>query len=278
MEKTREEMRDEILVQIVTASGIIKFVCGVGNNTALLTLYDAVDAVKREPGCYRHEIKRRMKMVLNEVKNYEHRLIYDETNRFFRVSDMSEETRRQYAESMTDKDYYELWCNLNSKIYVDVKPFLDSLKHKYFKLLQKYGCKYSKAASYLCVSLTMMKIADSMYESALSSVTHESYLTSSVARELFGKFSMKRVSSELNEVLSRLLPEEMKTKLPAEDQRNLDLGLSQVEERMMNIDNLFDSMKYAVEDFPELFRTKGFQKKALQSIVETQSKAKELIK
>lgn len=265
---TREETekrRDELLRCIISASGIVKLVCGVGNNTACILLYNAIDAVKRSP-LYRQRVKKLVNMTDEEYRSYERRLLYANTNRFFAVCDMGEEQKRAYTSSLSDSQYFEMWQGLNSAAYSECKPLLDSLSHKYYKMLCRHKCQYPQTVKECLLALTMLEIADKMYQSAIDSITIDSPITKKLADELFSSFSMAKVIKQWRMVVDAVSTGDESMSITDDEQHDIDLGLQQIEEIMFNVDTLFDAFQDTVHEYAEVFRTKGFQKKALKSV------------
>ena len=65
-----------------------------------------------------------------------------------------------------------------------------------------------------------------------------------------------------------LAPETEPIKLDTLEEKNIDLGLRQLMEAWLDPELLYSSTSETVEDYDEIFRTKGFQKKVLREIAE----------
>lgn len=68
-----------------------------------------------------------------------------------------------------------------------------------------------------------------------------------------------------------LAPESINYKLDDVEERNIELGLLQLQEAWLDTNTLYDSVSDAVDDYDEVFRTKGEQKKALREIATVKS-------
>ena len=55
------------------------------------------------------------------------------------------------------------------------------------------------------------------------------------------------------------------------EEKNIDLGLRQLMEAWLDQDLLYSSTSETVEDYDEIFATRGFQKKVLREIAEVRS-------
>ena len=65
-----------------------------------------------------------------------------------------------------------------------------------------------------------------------------------------------------------LAPETEPIKLDTLEEKNIDLGRRQLMEAWLDPELLYSSTSETVEDYDEIFRTKGFQKKVLREIAE----------
>jgi hypothetical protein len=68
-----------------------------------------------------------------------------------------------------------------------------------------------------------------------------------------------------------LTPETEAFKLDSVEQRNIELGLEQMMAAWLNPELLYNSTSVAVEDYEEIFATKGFVKKVQREIAEVQA-------
>jgi hypothetical protein len=68
-----------------------------------------------------------------------------------------------------------------------------------------------------------------------------------------------------------LAPETDPIKLSDVEERNIDLGLQQLMEAWLDPELLYSSASGAVDDFNEIFATKGFVKKVQREIAEVKA-------
>jgi hypothetical protein len=73
------------------------------------------------------------------------------------------------------------------------------------------------------------------------------------------------------QALLLLAPETEPLKLNDVEEKNIDIGLQQLMEAWMEPELLYSSASGAVEDYEEIFATKGFKKKVLREIAEVKA-------
>jgi hypothetical protein len=79
---------------------------------------------------------------------------------------------------------------------------------------------------------------------------------------------LKRVSKAWYRAMLVLAPETEAIKPSEMEEKNIDLGLRQLMEAWLDTDLLYSSTSETVEDYDEIFATRGFQKKVLREIAE----------
>jgi len=88
-----------------------------------------------------------------------------------------------------------------------------------------------------------------------------------MVREVFGQFSLKKVSERWRRALLMLAPD-TEFELEPTEKRNIEIGLTQLCEAWLDPSLLYNSTMESVEDYDEIFRTRGYQKKAMREIAE----------
>ena len=68
-----------------------------------------------------------------------------------------------------------------------------------------------------------------------------------------------------------LAPETEPIKLDPVEEKNLDMGLQQLMEAWMDPELLYSSTSETVQEYDDIFATKGFQKKVLREIAEVKA-------
>ena len=72
-----------------------------------------------------------------------------------------------------------------------------------------------------------------------------------------------------------MLAPETDFELEPMEKRNIEMGLTQLCEARLDPSLLYNSTMQSVEDYDEIFRTRGYQKKALREIAEVRDETKE---
>jgi hypothetical protein len=116
-----------------------------------------------------------------------------------------------------------------------------------------------------------LDLAGAMYESAMKECEVGLELHRKVLDEVFSQFSLKTVSKDWMRALMLLAPETDPIKLSDVEERNIDLGLQQLMEAWLDPELLYSSASGAVDDFKEIFATKGFVKKVQRELAEVKA-------
>jgi hypothetical protein len=110
-----------------------------------------------------------------------------------------------------------------------------------------------------------------LFESAAKECEVGLKLHRKVIDEVFSQFSLKTISKDWMRALMLLAPETDPIKLSEVEERNIDLGLQQLMEAWLDPELLYSSASGAVDDFKEIFATKGFVKKVQREIAEVKA-------
>ena len=132
-----------------------------------------------------------------------------------------------------------------------------------------HGISYSDITAWGMVGVTCLQIAIMLYENAIDDAIKNLSpdVREAKTRELFAGFSLRRVHSAWKKAVSLMEPNMFYKLDPIED-RNIELGIRQIAETWINPDFIYDSLSEGVQDFDDVFRTKGEMKKALRNIAE----------
>ena len=266
---------EEIQRAFYSAASVVKLICGVANNAAWLVMMDAYDHAKQ---CRRfkvsvkggHTVKWFFKNAINEWNDYERNLLRATTNRMFHLADMSEEVRRKYGD-ITDDEYYEFWKGIGGPAYTKTRPMITSLWNKYRLSLLKHDVKDAEHIAWVMTAQAAIDLAGTMYESALRECETGYHLPRKPLEQVFGQFSLKRLSKAWMRAMYMLAPETEDITPDPLDEKNIEMGLRQLMEAWMEPDLLYSSTSETVEDYDEIFRTKGFQKKVLREIADVRA-------
>jgi hypothetical protein len=268
-------MYEEIVKAVSNAAAIFKLVCGVGNNAAWLAMMDGYDQAKRCKAFRRslkggHMVGWYFKKAVNDFKDYERQLLTTEKNRMFHVADMTEDVRRKYG-NISDAQYYEFWKGVGGVAYAKTKLQITSLWNKYRVSLVKHDVKDAEHVSWVMTAQAAIDLSLAMYESAMKECETGMNLHRKLLDGIFVQFSLKTVSKDWMRALMLLAPETDDYQLDSTEERNIDLGLQQLMEAWLDPELLYSSASGAVDDYEEIFATKGFVKKVQREIAEVRA-------
>lgn len=268
-------MYEEIVKAVSNAAAIFKLVCGVGNNAAWVSMLDGFDHAKRCKAFRRsckggHMVGWYFKKAVNDFKLYERNLLTTQTNRMFHVADMTEDVRRKYG-NISDAEYYEFWKGVGGVAYAKTKPHITSLWNKYRVSLIKHDVKDAEHVAWVMTAQAAIDLSLAMYESAMKECETGMNLHRKLLDGIFGQFSLKTVSKDWMRAMMFLAPETDDYQLDSTEERNIDFGLQQLMEAWLDPELLYSSASGAVDDYEEIFATKGFVKKVQREIAEVRA-------
>jgi len=257
---------EETAARIGHAAAVVKLICGVANNAAWLTLLDAHDYARRCPN-YRQGVKRKFKMAIQALRDYERDLLHADENRMFHMADMSERVRKKYG-NITDREFYDFWAGTGAAAYDKTRPLLTSLQNKYKLSLEREHIPEAYNVAWVMVGMAAVELAVRMYEKAIDECEAGFKLPRRLLERLFGQFSLARVAKLWREALIALCPGTDDITPSELDERNIEHGLTQLTEAWIDPTTLYNATMDTVEEYQEVFRTKGEMKKSLREIAE----------
>ena len=248
---------EEIQKAVGNAAAIFKLVCGVGNNAAWVVMMEGYDHARRCKAFRRslkggHSVGWYFKKAVRDFNDYERNLLTTQTNRMFHVADMTGDVRRKYGD-ISDAEYYEFWKGVGGVAYERTKPLITSLWNKYRLSLLEHGVKDAEHVAWVMTAQAALDLAGAMYESAMKECEN--------GLELHRKVR----------AMMLLAPETDPIKLSDVEERNIDLGLQQLMEAWLDPELLYSSASGAVDDFNEIFASKGFVKKVQREIADVKA-------
>lgn len=266
--------KKELEIRVAKAAGVVKLVCGLGNNAAWMVCLEAHDVLRKHSryGQYvagGHTVGYYYRKVLKMYRNYERMLLCSGTNRFFHVADMSVETRKKYGE-ITDRQYYEFWTGIGGAAYARSRPMVTSLQNKYRLSLIQHGIEMPDMVAWAMVAQSCLELAVAMYEKALDTVVAEMSIPRNILEYVFGGFSMKEIAKVWRQALDATEPK-ANYKLEEIEERNIEMGIVQLEEAWAGTEGMYGATMESVKDFDEVFRTRGEMKKAMREIAEAKA-------
>ena len=271
--------REELERTMAAAASMVKLVCGVGNNAAWLVVLEAYGHAKQHRR-FNQNIKGGKRIswffrrVMKLYHEYEHRLVDARQFGFFHVADMDEKTRRKYGEKITDREYYDFWAALGGPCYSKTHPLVTSLWNKYRLSLLHNDVMDADKVAWGLVGQSALELAVTMYDIAIDECEKGYGIPRSLLELTFEQFSMKEIADGWYNAMMTLAPETEPIKLSELDEKNIDLGIRQLMEAWLDYDTLYASTTDTVAEYDEVFRTRGYQKKAMREIAEVRQKTK----
>lgn len=260
-----EQQYQELSQRVAHASGIVKLICGVANNAAWVVVLDGYDAA-RKCKAYKHEVKRAFHLAIDAWHEYENRLIYASENRMFYVEDLGEHVRRTFG-NITNRQYYDFWASVGGPAYEKTKPLITSLWNKHRLSLKAHGVKDAEHVAWVLTAAAALELAEHLYEFAIKEVMRGYDLKERMTRAIFSQFSLKPIKEKWTRAMKMLAPD-TDFELEPTERRNIEHGLTQLCDAWMDPSLLYNSTMDTVEDYDEIFRTKGYQKKAMREIAD----------
>ena len=268
-----EREMEALAAKMARASGVVKLFCGVANNAAWLVVLDGYDHA-RQCRNYRHAVKHAFKDAIQSYHDYENRLIYATENRMFHVADLGERVRKMYGEDITDRQYYDFWSSVGGPAYEKTRPLITSLWNKHRLSLLNHGVKDAEHVAWVLTALAALGLACQLYEKAISECKRGYQLPERLMRFVFNQFSLKPVEERWRRALIMLAPD-AGFKLDSVERKNIAHGLTQLCEAWIDPSLLYNSTMKSVEDYDEIFRTRGYQQKAMREIAEVRDETLE---
>ena len=253
---------DEVKTDIARAASVVKLACGVCNNATYYIMTDAHDKIKNHPA-YKHRVKQAYKRALAAWGEYERRLIYPAGVRFFHLDDMTPTVRKKYG-NITDRQYYEFWAGIGGAAYTRTRKWITSLQNKYRLSLANHGVPHSAELAWVLTATAALELYNDIYTAAVRECAKQYGLPLTLLQDIFRPFSLRKVSELWQEAM--VMTEPMKFKLTSLEDRNIEQGLRQLNEAWANPDTMYNATRFVAEDYTEVFRTKGEQRKAIGEI------------
>ena len=263
---TKEEAIAKVNLEWARAAGMVKLVCGVGNNTAWAVTLSAFDEIRQHP-CYGLAAKRAFKAAIETYHSYERRLIYASQYRMFHLADLAPSIRKRYGD-ITDRQYYEFWTGCGSDAYAKTQPLITSLANKYRLIMVNHNIKQPETIAWAMTAQAALDLAVTLYESVTRQICQDTGYKPQAVDRVFRQFCFTPIAESWRKAIGTICPKCVKIEPSELESKNLDLGITQLAEAWTNIATMFNSVKQAAEDYDEVFRTKGEQKKTLRELSE----------
>lgn len=252
-------------------TGLIKTTCGVANNAAWMVCLEALGKVRQHPRYKKRaadgmSIKKRFKDVVEAYHKYERNLLYGGPPYFFRLQDLPPDKRKSFG-NITDSEYFDMWTAIGGQAYSRTRPFVTSLVNKFRLSLESHGIKDADIVAWIITATTCQKIAVRVYGSALRSAGNMAGIATSKLNKIYRVFNM-RLICELWMKAELAIEPATDYDLEGLELKNIQLGITQLEEQWMNTRTLYGSAADIFKEYDDLWRTPGEQKKAIKGLLD----------
>ena len=251
---------------VYMSCGIIKLVCGVGNSAAHLVMLNAHDKIKQHPA-YKQRVKKAYKEAMAEMDAYRRGLRHPTGIRFFHLDDLPADSRKKFAADATDADYFAFWEASGAQAYERTKPYITSLCNKYRISLVKHHTPHAELLAHAMTAAAALNGAHDLYRRAIDDCMYYG-LTREALEAIFSPFSIKRVCKAWERALDMTEPMTDTYDLDEIEARNITKGLNQLRDEWINPEHLYGSTIANIEDYGEIFSSKGMQKKSIRTMKE----------
>lgn len=272
--------KEELHRRVANAVGVVKLVCGVGNNAAWMVCLEAHDYIKNHER-YRQTVKGGHPVswyyckVFKMYREYERQLIYARNNRMFCVDDLTEKARKSFGK-ISNREYYEFWAGSGNAAYSRKHSMVTSLWNKYRLSLLNHGVSQPDLLAWSMTAQACLELAVQMYEQAIDSEAKLRNLPIGLLREVLEQFSMKDIAKVWRMALDATDPT-VEYELDEIEERNISMGLVQLQEAWSSTSTLYGSLSESIESYEEVFRTKGEKKKALRLVAEAKAEVDSIL-
>lgn len=245
--------------------------CGTINSAVWMVCLEAYEQVRRTPMFHKrlkdgNTPKWHFKRVFKEFNAYERTLIYGEAfDGFYDLAKMPPEYRKCFG-NISNREYYELWFAVGTNVYEKTYPFVSCLVNK-FKLsfLSKYKDNATVAA-WLWATIVCFRISHTIFQLITKTLAQKSGIAESRMNKMFSSFSLSRISQAWADAGGAFMPN-FSCNLNEISSSNVVYGVEDLITKWSSKDTIFASIHKAFNDYDEVWRTPGEQKRA-EAIIE----------
>ncbi|MBQ0074568.1 MAG: hypothetical protein KBT34_10275 [Prevotella sp.] len=262
---------NEVVEALGHCGSVIKHVCGIAYAMSYYTMLDAIDYIKKD-GLYKQTVKQKVNDVMKERENYISRLKSPAPGEaeFFNLKYLQPEARRRYRADLTNEEYFQTWLDMGASSYKGYKPMIDALQHKYFKSLSERGVKHAKAIAWCITTEVTLEIAVEAYNTLLKELRDGRGLPIDIINMEFAPFCLINVHEKWCEALKQIYPSIEEYEKSVHGDRNITMGINDLKEAFSKEISTTNAIRESVEDNADIFATKGFFKKEMTKIAETE--------
>lgn len=251
---------------ICRMAGLVKQTTGTTNFIAYYTMLDAMDHIKKHPA-FKQEVKKAFNKAMQKYHEYEAGLRYSKAPRFFSVKDIPAEVRAKYKKDLTDAEYWNMWCDVGASSYTSYSKQLKVLYWKYKRSLDDHGVKHADLLAWVLLADASLVLSVKYYDYLITTVSEHARIALTPLDRCFKLFSLEGVEAVWDEAIKEL-QKHVNTDFnlsPSED-RNIYLGLRQLEEAISGDIMRYDGLREAMELNKDVFATKYDYRAAINDI------------
>ena len=266
---TTKKSAKRVMAEDLTMCQVVKAHLAPFFSLARFICCDAIDKVK-QAGEYRHDLKRQLRAWEQELSRHRTLMLYppEGSHRFFATDCLAIDTRDMFREDLTDKDYFELWEYVGVVAFNDVHKIIYALQWKYEKALMERGLKKAKVVAWLFTASTVIKSYDIEFREVIASFKRSFGYAESSLRKYFYAFDVSRLSEMWHRTIECFGDEAVRMSVESLTDRNVEIGLQDMMQHLAKDGVDLRFTRKAVEDNPELFRSKKVWRDALAKLDE----------
>lgn len=258
----------ESICEILTMTSQFKLEIGIFFVYLRFISLDAIDKVK-EGKAFRHGVKYNLNKFLVELDRLRTMLIYPPENcvRMFHLEDMPRSTRMMYRQDLTDKEYFEFWENQGMVAFNETHKHLYALQWRYEKALKDKGARKAKVLAWLATACSMVEMYNVSYETLLDRFHKMFGYPKSSLRSVYGGFDLNRAREAWYGCIELFEPNADSVLASCLREHNVELGLQQLSEVLLNCEKQLDFTRMNIEENREVFSSKAAWLEEIDEIV-----------
>ena len=266
---TTKKSAKRVMAEDLTMCQMVKTHLAPFFSLARFICCDAIDKVK-EAGEYRHDLKRQLRAWEQELSRHRTMMMYppEGSHRFFAVDSLAIDTRGMFREDLTDKDYFELWEYVGVAAFNDVHKIIYALQWKYEKALTERGFKKAKVVAWLYTASTVIKMYDIEFREVIDSFKRSFGNAESSLRRYFCAFDVSKLAEMWHRTIECFGDDAVRLTVECLKDRNVEIGLQDMMQHLSKEGVDLRFTRKAVEENPELFRSKKAWRDALEKLDE----------
>lgn len=248
-----QEMKENILLLFTTC-----------NNAAYYVMSDAIDLVRQMPEYnQKHsQLRRAFDKAEEEWRNYERAVKFSRYH-FLDPKYFTAEQKKRFREDLTQDEYTEYWQCIGGKAFTKIVNEVNVLCNKFKLSVESHNIPNAKTCGYILATASMFVLCEAVRSRVNSVFSQRHSISMAEVMDMTSCFSLKRMEFAWGRCVRMMGPV---TRLTEDESRNIELTVEQLVEHWNDASFFVSSEIETAEEFPEIFRTKGEQKKYLREL------------